>query len=164
LPLLASFLRSAEKEFDGAVKEFIGSGLLDVLNRKRVFGIRDQRQIMRAERILEARLAAPPAPEPEEPPPPPKKIDYSKPPKFKLQVVYEGVDNSIAAQQARGRAMKEVAEEIQDNAANGSIAERHIRGGWEAHTKVDKVRELFYEHQDALALKRLIEPKHRFIG
>jgi len=94
-----------------------------------------------------------------------KKAKKLKPvPRFKLKVVYQGVDNSIAAQQARKQALEAVEETIQDNAANGSIKEKHIRDGWKAHAKVDQVREDFYKHQEKLSYKRLIEPKHRFGG
>jgi len=84
-------------------------------------------------------------------------------PKNRLPIVYEGVDNSIAAQQARKRAMKNVEEDIFDYAINGSISERHLKAGWKAHAKTDKVREAFYDHQEELYHKKLIEPKHRFI-
>jgi len=83
--------------------------------------------------------------------------------KKKLKIVYEGVDNSIAQQNARKKALGDVEEDIQDNAINGSISERHLKMGEAAHTEVDRVRENFYPFEDELSLKHLIRPEHRFI-
>jgi hypothetical protein len=84
-------------------------------------------------------------------------------PKLKNKIVYEGVDNSIAAQNARKKALEDVQEDIQDNAINGSISERHLIAGHKAHAEVDRVRENFYNHQEQLVHKRLIKKEHRFI-
>jgi len=92
---------------------------------------------------------------------------YVKPrahPKTKLKVVYEGVDNSIAAQQARKKALKAVQEDIEDFAINGSIAERHLREGHRVHAVVDKVREAFSDHQEELYHKRLIIMRDREVA
>jgi len=79
----------------------------------------------------------------------------------KWPVVYEGVDNSLAAQQSRKNALKAVAEDIEDNAKFGSIAERHLREGHKQHKFVDATRENFWEHQDSLATVPLIRMKDR---
>jgi len=81
----------------------------------------------------------------------------------KLKIVYEGVDNSLAQQQARKKALHDVEEDIEDNAINGSISERHLKMGEAAHEEVDRVRENFYPFEDELSLKHLIRPEHRFI-
>jgi len=93
-------------------------------------------------------------------PPPPA----AKPaPKTKNSIVYEGVDNSIAQQNARRAALKAVQEDIDDYAINGSISERHLKAGHSAVDVAKKVREAFYDHQEELVHKKLIRPKHRFI-
>jgi len=68
-----------------------------------------------------------------------------------------------AAQNARKKALENVEEDIQDNAINGSISERHLINGNKVHEVAKEVREKFFEHQDKLYLKRLIKPEHRFL-
>lgn len=85
--------------------------------------------------------------------------------KRKWQVVIErsSVDNSEAQKQARKQALKEVEETVQDNAAFGSISERHLKQGEAAHDEVDRVRENFFDMQGELIHKHLIRPEHRFV-
>ena len=84
-------------------------------------------------------------------------------PKQKWKVVLEGVDDSLAQQQARAQALKAVEEDIEDLGPKGSISERHLKAGKQAHAVVDRVRENFYDHQEELEFKPLIREKHRFI-
>jgi len=89
--------------------------------------------------------------------------DPPTPPKSKQKIVYEGVDNSIAQQIARKKALADVQEDIEDNAINGSISERHLIEGLRVHKVAKEARQAFFDHQDQLYEKHLIHPKHRFI-